>query len=238
MKRGRFSDERIIGILKEQEAGAATADVCRRRALRDRAARADRRWGTVPIAGMVDAQGHLLLVGIHPDLPTQVVERVVARRWPQVRCQPPFDPAPSFTFRPEGGGAGADADGVRVTPRGGIISALPWAPLYEAAVRPPAPPPAKANGKAALNRLRDGLILGFPDSVERRHLHHLRGVNLLGTPEGWKMAACGRVVNRKGERVLCRKAGCPRCAPRCATPSARPSLWRRSPTRLAAPSGT
>ena len=30
MKRGRFSDEQIIGILKEQESGAVTADVCRR----------------------------------------------------------------------------------------------------------------------------------------------------------------------------------------------------------------
>jgi putative transposase len=30
MKRSRFSDEQIIGILKQQEAGAATADVCRR----------------------------------------------------------------------------------------------------------------------------------------------------------------------------------------------------------------
>ena len=30
MKRSRFSEEQIIGILKEQEAGAATADVCRR----------------------------------------------------------------------------------------------------------------------------------------------------------------------------------------------------------------
>jgi putative transposase len=30
MKRSRFSDEQIIGILKEQEAGAVTADVCRR----------------------------------------------------------------------------------------------------------------------------------------------------------------------------------------------------------------
>ena len=30
MKRSRFSDEQIIGILKEREAGAATADVCRR----------------------------------------------------------------------------------------------------------------------------------------------------------------------------------------------------------------
>jgi len=29
MKRSRFSDEQISGILKEQEAGAATADVCR-----------------------------------------------------------------------------------------------------------------------------------------------------------------------------------------------------------------
>ena len=30
MKRSRFSDEPIIGILKEQEAGVVTADVCRR----------------------------------------------------------------------------------------------------------------------------------------------------------------------------------------------------------------
>lgn len=30
MRRSRFSDKQIIGILKEQEAGSATADVCRR----------------------------------------------------------------------------------------------------------------------------------------------------------------------------------------------------------------
>ena len=30
MKRSRFTEEQIIGILKEQEAGAPTADVCRR----------------------------------------------------------------------------------------------------------------------------------------------------------------------------------------------------------------
>ena len=30
MKRSRFSEEQIIGILKEQEAGSSTADVCRR----------------------------------------------------------------------------------------------------------------------------------------------------------------------------------------------------------------
>jgi putative transposase len=30
MKRSRFSEEQIIGILREQEAGEATADVCRR----------------------------------------------------------------------------------------------------------------------------------------------------------------------------------------------------------------
>ena len=30
MKRSRFTEEQIIGILREQEAGAATAEVCRR----------------------------------------------------------------------------------------------------------------------------------------------------------------------------------------------------------------
>jgi putative transposase len=30
MKRSRFSEEQIIAILREQEAGAATAEVCRR----------------------------------------------------------------------------------------------------------------------------------------------------------------------------------------------------------------
>jgi putative transposase len=30
MKRGRFSEEQIIAILREQEAGSATADVCRK----------------------------------------------------------------------------------------------------------------------------------------------------------------------------------------------------------------
>lgn len=30
MKRSRFTEEQIIGIVKEQEAGAKTADVCRR----------------------------------------------------------------------------------------------------------------------------------------------------------------------------------------------------------------
>jgi len=30
MKRSRFSEEQIIGILREQESGASTADVCRK----------------------------------------------------------------------------------------------------------------------------------------------------------------------------------------------------------------
>jgi putative transposase len=30
MKRSRFSEEQIIGVLRDQEAGAATADICRK----------------------------------------------------------------------------------------------------------------------------------------------------------------------------------------------------------------
>lgn len=35
MKRSRFTEEQIIGILKEQEAGAKTADVCRKQGISD-----------------------------------------------------------------------------------------------------------------------------------------------------------------------------------------------------------
>jgi putative transposase len=35
MKRSRFSEEQIISILREQEAGAKTADVCRKHGISD-----------------------------------------------------------------------------------------------------------------------------------------------------------------------------------------------------------
>ena len=34
MKRSKFSEEQIIGILREQEAGSPTAEVCRRHGIR------------------------------------------------------------------------------------------------------------------------------------------------------------------------------------------------------------
>lgn len=35
MKRSRFTDEQIIGILREQEAGAKTAELCRKHGISD-----------------------------------------------------------------------------------------------------------------------------------------------------------------------------------------------------------
>ena len=35
MKRKRFAEEQLIGVLREQEAGAKVADLCRRRGISD-----------------------------------------------------------------------------------------------------------------------------------------------------------------------------------------------------------
>jgi len=35
MKRGRFSEEQIIGVLKEHEAGVSVADLCRKHSVSD-----------------------------------------------------------------------------------------------------------------------------------------------------------------------------------------------------------
>jgi len=51
MKRSRFNEEQIIAILREQEAGAKTVEVCRKHGISDatfykwKASRLDSSWG-------------------------------------------------------------------------------------------------------------------------------------------------------------------------------------------------
>ena len=45
MKRSRFSEERIIGILKEHQAGAKAADLCRKHGIPEQSARETFREG-------------------------------------------------------------------------------------------------------------------------------------------------------------------------------------------------
>lgn len=48
---------------------------------RDRAARRDRRWAAVALAGFV-GEGEAVLAVLHPGLPAEAVERLLHRRWP------------------------------------------------------------------------------------------------------------------------------------------------------------
>lgn len=63
MKRGQFSNEQIIAILKEQEAGMATADVCRPHGIRANAVSPG--WVDTPLGlhGFRDGLGEVSAAG-------------------------------------------------------------------------------------------------------------------------------------------------------------------------------
>ena len=61
MKRSRFSDEQIIGIVKEQEAGMGTAEVCRR--ARDQLGDALQMEGQVRRSGGIGGQAAAVVGG-------------------------------------------------------------------------------------------------------------------------------------------------------------------------------
>jgi hypothetical protein len=66
------------------------------RDVRDRAARLDRRWRSVSMAGVVDCSGRALVLVRHPSLPPDAVASRMARRWPSASLHPPGSLAPRF----------------------------------------------------------------------------------------------------------------------------------------------
>ncbi len=90
-----------VAVIPAGRVGAAPRLRRALRDIRDRAARNDRRWQAVAIAGMLVADGGAVVLVVHnASIPRETIERALQRRWPAV-VFPKVLPDPDFAFPAE-----------------------------------------------------------------------------------------------------------------------------------------
>ncbi len=87
-QRSRFTEEQIIGILKEQEVGAKTVDVCRKRCISDATFyKYKTKYGGVDVSdarkvkALKEENAKLKKLLAEPMLENAILKDVAARKW-------------------------------------------------------------------------------------------------------------------------------------------------------------
>lgn len=88
MKKSRFSEEQIIGILREQEAGQKTADICRRHGISEATFYAWKsKYGGLEVSeakrlkGLEDENSRLKKLLAEAMLDNAMLREVVGKKW-------------------------------------------------------------------------------------------------------------------------------------------------------------
>ena len=88
MKRSRFTEEQIVGILKEQEAGQRTADVCRKHGISEGTFyKWKAKFGGLEVSdarrlkALEEENAKLKKLVAERDLEIEVMKEVAAKKW-------------------------------------------------------------------------------------------------------------------------------------------------------------